>query len=192
MSSRARLFVISGPSGSGKSSLITDALKRLDGFEKSISVTTRPKREVEEQGKQYQFTSRQGFREMIGKGHFLEWAQYAGYYYGTPEKFVRERLARGINVILEIEVQGAMQVKDKIKEAYLIFILTTSVDELRQRLEKRGTDSDGEIEKRLETAAAELEQKKHYDCIIVNNNYNEALQNLIRVLTGEAGKEKKK
>lgn len=188
MSAKARLFVISGPSGSGKSSLISDALKCLEDFEKSVSVTTRPRREVEQQGKQYHFIAEEEFREMTDKGHFLEWAVYAGYYYGTPEKFVREKLEQGVNVILEIEVQGAMQIKEKMKDACLIFILTTSIDELKQRLLKRGTDSPEEIEKRLVIALEELEYKKHYDCIIVNNNYNEALQNLKSVLLRESGR----
>ena len=192
MSTKARLFVISGPSGSGKSSLISDALKCLDDFEKSTSTTTRPKREVEQQGKQYNFTGEAEFRSMIEKGYFLEWAQYAGYYYGTPEEFVREKLENGINVILEIEVKGAMQVKEKVDDAYFIFILTTCIDELRQRLLKRGTDSPEEIESRLEIAVDELSFKRHYDCIIVNNNYNEALQNLKRVLLRASGKDKGK
>ena len=192
MSTKARLFVISGPSGSGKSSLISDVLKCLDDFEKSISTTTRPRRELEKQGKQYNFAGQDEFKSMIRKGYFLEWAEYAGYYYGTPEKSVMEKLKKGINMILEIEVQGALQIKDKVKDAYFIFILTTSIDELRQRLVKRGTDSPEEIEKRLEIAEGELELKKHYDCIIVNNNYNEALQNLIYVLNIQSGKERKK
>lgn len=192
MSTPARLFVISGPSGSGKSSLISDVLDSTDGFEKSISVTTRPRREVEQRGKQYHFTTSSRFEEMIEKGHFLEWAEYAGYYYGTPAGPVMKSLDRGINVILEIEVQGAMQVKKKVGDAYFIFILTTSLDELRQRLEDRGTDSREEIGKRLKIAAEELKSKTQYDCIIVNNNYNEALQNLKTVLLREAGKERKK
>lgn len=191
MSTEARLFVISGPSGSGKSSLISDALKYLNNFEKSVSATTRRMRKNEEQGKQYYFTSEEKFREMIENGHFLEWASYAGDLYGTPEEYVRMRLGEGINVILEIEVQGAMQIREKIKDAYFIFILTTSMDELRQRLVNRGTDSLEEIEKRLEIAVLELKYKKYYDCIIVNNNYNEALLNLISVLERISGKDKK-
>ena len=188
MSTKARLFVISGPSGSGKSSLIRDALSSLEGFEKSVSATTRSRRKGEREGKQYFFTTEEEFRQMIDRGLFLEWAEYAGDLYGTPEGFVRDRLEKGINVILEIEVRGAMQVMEKTDDAFFIFILTTSPDELRQRLENRGTDSLEEIEKRLSIAREELEHKKYYDCIIVNNNYNEALQNLINVLQGESGR----
>ena len=189
MSTKARLFVISVPSVSGKSCLISDALKHLKDFEKSVSATTRSRRKTEEQGKQYHFISIEEFEEMIGKGHFLEWARYAGDLYGTPVEFVKKKLEQGINVILEIEVQGAMQIKENMEDAFFIFILTTSVEELKDRLLKRGTDYPEEIEKRLKIALEELKQKKHYDCIIVNNNYNEALQNLISVLTGAARKE---
>ena len=192
MSTKARLFVISGPSGSGKSSLIADALKKLKNFEKSVSATTRAKRPGEEEGKQYFFTTREKFSDMIEDGLFLEWASYAGDFYGTPEKFVRQKLDSGINVILEIEVQGAMQIKEKAGDAFFIFIITTSREELKKRLVNRGTDSPEEIEERLKIASHELDYKKHYDCIIVNNNYNEALQNLISVLNSQSGKERKK
>ena len=190
MSTKARLFVISGPSGSGKSSLISDALKKLKDFQKSISATTRSRRTGEEEGKQYFFTTEEKFKDMIDNDHFLEWASYAGDFYGTPREFVKQKLDKGINVILEIEVQGAMQIKEKMDDAFFIFILTTSIGELKKRLIKRGTDSKEEIEERLKIAKEELEYKKHYDCIIVNNNYNEALQNLKTVLLRVSGKDK--
>lgn len=186
---KARLFILSGPSGSGKSSLIADALKRLDDFEISVSATTRPARKGETEGKQYYFMTDEEFQNHIKKDDFLEWAEYSGYYYGTPKKTVCNKLASGINIILEIEVQGAMQIKEKIDDAFYIFILTTAIGELKKRLIKRRTDSLEEIEKRLVIAKEELEYKKHYDCIIVNNNYNEALQNLINVFKSTAGKE---
>ena len=188
MTTKARLFVISGPSGSGKSSLISDVLKDLDNFEKSISATTRSMRKGEKDGIQYHFISKEDFERQAGDGNFLEWAEYSGYYYGTPKKFVDDKLAAGINVILEIEVQGAMQVMESKVCAYYIFIATTTTEELRRRLLKRGTDSPGEIEKRMVIAEEELKHKKHYDCIIVNNNYNEALQNLKNVLRGTVGR----
>lgn len=186
---KARLFVLSGPSGSGKSSLISDVLKHLNDFEISISATTRPMRKREVQGKQYHFMAEEEFEDLIKKESFLEWARYSGYYYGTPKRSVCDKLAAGINIILEIEVKGAMQIKEKIDDAFYIFILTTAIGELKKRLMKRGADSPEEIEKRLAIAREELEYKKHYDCIIVNNNYNEALQNLKNVLESAAGKE---
>ncbi len=188
---KARLFIISGPSGSGKSSLISDVLKDLNDFEKSVSATTRPLRKGEILGKQYYFMAEEEFEDLVEKGNFLEWAEYSGYYYGTPKKAVCEKLAGGVNVILEIDVKGAMQIKEKIDDAFYIFILTNTIEELRKRLIKRGTDGREEIEKRLKITSEELEYKKHYDCIIVNNNYNEALQNLKKLLKSEAGKEKR-
>jgi len=186
---KARLFILSGPSGSGKSSLISDVLKYLNDFEISISATTRPMRKGEIQGKQYYFMTEEEFEDLIKKESFLEWARYSGYYYGTPAKTVCDKLEAGINIILEIEVKGAMQIKEKIDDAFYIFVLTTAIDELKKRLIKRGADSLEEIEKRLVIAREELEYKKHYDCIIVNNNYNEALENLKNVLESAAGKE---
>jgi guanylate kinase len=188
MTTKTSLFVISGPSGSGKSSLIADVLKDLDNFEKSISATTRSARSGEKDGDQYYFISKEKFEKQVEEKSFLEWAEYSGYYYGTPKKFVEDKLAAGINVILEIEVQGAMQVMESGTSAYYIFIVASTTGELRRRLLKRGTDSPDEIEKRMVIAEEELKYKKHYDCIIVNNNYNEALQNLKDVLIGTIGR----
>jgi len=188
MTTKASLFVISGPSGSGKSSLIADVLKDLDNFEKSVSVTTRSVRRGETDGVQYHFISKEDFEKQVGDGNFLEWAEYSGYYYGTPKKFVDGKLAAGTSVILEIEVKGAMQIMEAKTSAYYIFIVATTTGEVRRRLLKRGTDSHEEIEKRMVIAEEERKYKKHYDCIIVNNNYNEALQNLKDVLLGTVGR----
>ncbi|MDD3776288.1 MAG: guanylate kinase [Actinomycetota bacterium] len=187
MVNRGKVFVISGPSGAGKSSLIRDALMELDGFIKSISVTTRPMRNNEEKNKHYKFITESQFQELIQKEQLLEWAQYCGYLYGTPIDFVYNNLEKGINVILEIEVQGAMQVKKKMEDAYMIFITTGSLEELRNRLLDRNTDEQHQIDRRLLVAEEELKYASHYDCIIVNNNYNEALLNLKDVLLKERG-----
>ncbi len=182
MTGKGKLFIVSGPSGSGKSSLIDDIVNESDNFVRSISFTTRPKRKDESSGKQYHFVSKDEFKEIIEKDMLLEWADYAGCLYGTPKKFVTEKLSEGKNVILVIEVQGAMQVMRKIKDAYLIFITTSSFKELEERIKKRRADSPEEMNKRLEIAKGELDYKKYYDCIIVNDNYNEALLNLKKVL----------
>jgi len=187
MAGKGKLFIISGPSGSGKSSLVIDAVKHLDNFVKSISVTTRPSRESETHGSHYHFISREEFDKLAEKDMLLEWASYAGYSYGTPGKFVKDNLDKGKNVILVIDVQGAMQVKNKIKDTYLIFITTSSIDELERRIRKRGSESAEETKKRLYIAKNELEYEKYYDCIIANNDYNEALANLKKVLN-EKGK----
>ncbi|MBN2073011.1 MAG: guanylate kinase [Actinobacteria bacterium] len=187
MSARGKLFIISGPSGSGKSTLIRQIIKDLEGFEKSVSVTTRPPRKNEAHGKQYYFLSDGQFKKMADNGELLEWAPYAGYLYGTPLKFVMDRLSSGINVILEIEVQGAMKVMETMDDAYSVFIATTTPKELKERLLKRGTDGMEDIENRIRIALRELQFKKYYDCIIVNNNYNEALANLKEVLLMQKG-----
>lgn len=179
------MFIISGPSGSGKSSLVIDAIRKSGNFIKSISVTTRPRREIEKSGSHYHFISRKEFDRLIEENKLLEWASYAGCLYGTPKKFLMENLDKGKNVILVIDVQGAMKVRKKIKDAYLIFITASSVDELEKRIQKRGSESDGEVKKRLEIAKKELEYEKYYDCIIANNDYNEALINLKKVLNKE-------
>jgi guanylate kinase len=185
MTTRGKLFIISGPSGSGKTSLIDDVLGKSSDFVRSVSFTTRPIRKGETGGCHYHFVTKEEFDELIEKDMLLEWAQYAGYFYGTPKKFVEEKLRQGKNVILVIEVKGAMQVVKKVKDAYLVFITTSSYKELEERIKKRGTDSPGERKKRLETAKKELDYMKYYDCIIINSNYNEALQNLKRVLNAK-------
>jgi guanylate kinase len=182
MTARGKLFIISGPSGSGKTSLVDDVLSKSSDFVRSVSVTTRPIRKGEARGSHYHFVTGEEFDRLVDRDRLLEWAPYSGYLYGTPKKFVEEKLRKGKNVILVIEVKGAIQVAKKVKDAYLIFITTPSYRELEERIKKRGANSPGEVRKRLETAKMELGYMKHYDCIIVNNNYNEALQNLKRVL----------
>jgi guanylate kinase len=179
---KGRLIIVSGPSGVGKSSLTDDALKDLEGFERSVSVTTRPKRKNEADGYKYNFISKQDFDNLIKEDKLLEWAEYCDFQYGTPLDFVEEKLKQGKNVILEIEVQGAMKVKKKIKDAYLIFIVTSNISDLKKRLKNRDTESADYIEKRLKAAEEELKYQCYYDCIIVNNDYNEALLNLKQVL----------
>ncbi len=179
---KGKIFIISGPSGAGKSTLIEDALKYLPNFERSVSVTTRPKRKNEEQNKKYCFLNEDEFKKMIKSDELLEYADYCGFFYGTPKKNVESILKKGKNLILEIEVKGAVQIKEKIKNSYMIFITTTSFTELENRLKKRNTEQTEDIKNRMKTAAIELEYQKYYDCIIVNNNYNEALLNLIYIL----------
>jgi guanylate kinase len=157
MTAKGKLFIISGPSCSGKTCLIDDVLKGLNNFVRSVSVTTRLKRKDEIAGRHYNFVSEEKFAELVEKDMLLEWADYAGYHYGTPKKFVEEKLNQGKNVILVIEVKGAMQAVKKVKDAYLIFITTSSYEELEERIKKRGADSPEEVKKRLETAKKELD-----------------------------------
>jgi guanylate kinase len=179
---KGKLIIVSGPSGVGKSSLTDDALKDLEGFERSVSVTTRPRRKNEIEGYKYNFISKEDFDKLIKEDKLLEHAEYCDFQYGTPLDFVEKKLNRGKNVILEIEVSGAMQVKKKINDAYLIFIVTSNISDLKKRLKNRDTESADNIEKRLKAAEEELKYQCYYDCIIVNNDYNEALLNLKQVL----------
>lgn len=185
---KGRLFIISGPSGAGKSTLIKDSLQQLEGFVKSVSYTTRPIRHNEKEGKNYRFVTKAQFKDMIDHDQFLEWASYSGHLYGTSADFVNHKLVQGQNVILEIDVKGAMQVKERTPDVYMIFITLTCLSEARHRLIGRGTDDEKQIEKRLVIASEEMGYKKYYDCIIVNNNYNEALLNLKNVLNSQKGR----
>jgi guanylate kinase len=179
---KGKLIIVSGPSGVGKSSLTEDAMKDLEGFERSVSVTTRPRRKNEADGYKYNFISGEDFNKLVKEDKLLEHAEYCDFQYGTPLDFVEKKLNQGKNVILEIEVCGAMQVKKKIRDAYLIFIVTSNISDLKKRLKKRDTESADNIEKRVKAAAEELKYQRYYDCIIVNNDYNEALLNLKQVL----------
>ncbi|MHB1377476.1 MAG: guanylate kinase [Candidatus Humimicrobiaceae bacterium] len=181
------LFVISGPSGAGKSSLVREALAKVGNLVKSVSATTRPPRKGEVHGKNYYFVNKDEFEKMIEKDELLEWADYCGYYYGTPLKYVNDNLKKGINIILEIEVIGAMKVKKIIPDAYLIFVTVFNIMQLEKRLRKRATECDEDITTRIKKAKEEMKSEKYYDCIIINNNYNEALKNLIHVLTSKSG-----
>ena len=183
---KGTLFVISGPSGAGKSSLVREALGKVGNIVKSVSATTRQPRTGEVNGKNYYFVSKDEFEQMIEKGELLEWASYCGYYYGTPLSYVDGNLNKGVNIILEIEVIGAMKVKKILPDAYFIFITVFNIMQLEKRLRKRATECEEVITARIEKAREEMEFQKYYDCIIINNNYNEALKNLIYVLTSKS------
>lgn len=181
MTSKGRLFLISSPSGAGKTTLIKFVLERFETLNYSISYTTRNPRENEQDGKDYFFISTGEFKTMIDQDHWLEWAKVHDNYYGTSKITVQRCLEKGENVLLEIDVQGARQIMASNDDVISIFIMPPSFEELKKRLVKRGTDKDGVIQKRLENAEIEMSQKKLYQHIIVNNDLDTAIEELCAV-----------
>ncbi|MDD6920680.1 MAG: guanylate kinase [Eubacteriales bacterium] len=175
---KGRLFVISGPSGVGKGTICKKLIENRQDIELSISATTRKPRKNEVDGKHYYFITKEEFIREIDNGGFIEYAEVFGNFYGTPKKNVYERLEKGINVILEIDVQGALQVKEVLDEAILIFIMPPSKAELRSRLSLRATDEQDVIERRLAEACREIELAPLYDYVFVNDDLEKALQDI--------------
>lgn len=171
---KGNLFVISGPSGVGKGTLVAQLLDAMPDAWASVSATTRSPRPGEVDGVNYYFLTPECFTELAQNDGFLEWATYSDNSYGTPRKAVEEHIALGNQVILEIDVQGALQVKEKMPEAHLVFIEPPSMEILEERLRGRGTETDEVIEKRLRVAEVELSQKMKYDWRLVNDNLEEA------------------
>lgn len=180
---RGRLIVVSGPSGAGKSTLIRQALDAIPKLAYSVSATTRKPREGEVDGRDYIFLSRGEFEEWIEEGRFLEWAEYSGNLYGTPEYRVEEFLRSGLSVILEIELQGARKVRDKRSDAVMIFVRAPSLEETRKRLEGRATEDLEAMERRMTTALAEVAAREEFDHEIVNADRDEARSDIIETIT---------
>lgn len=179
------LIVVSSPSGGGKGTLIDRVLKTVPGVSYSVSYTTRAPRGTEQDGREYFFVSTDAFERMIYRGEFLEWANVYDYLYGTNQAQVERELAAGHDIILEIDVQGAASIREKISDAVSIFILPPSFELLRQRLLARGTDSPADLEKRLRGAPAEVEQYEHFQYVILNDDINRASQQLASVIYAE-------
>jgi guanylate kinase len=163
------VYIVSAPSGSGKSTLVSELFKMASHLDFSISYTTRPPRGSEQNGKEYFFVTRKEFEEMIAADEFLEYAEVFGNYYGTARRFLREAEAHGNDLLLDIDVQGAKQIKEAIPEAVSIFILPPDREKLEWRLRHRGLDSEAVIRRRLDTARREIENYSKYDYILVNN-----------------------
>ena len=181
---KGRLIVFSAPSGCGKGTMLEQILKNED-FCVSVSATTRAPRAGEQDGVNYYFISKDEFTERIGEGKFLEYAEYCGNFYGTPMDKVNEMLEKGKNVILEIEVQGAIKVMNKRPDALSIFIAPPSINELRRRLHKRGTETDEVIERRIAQASNEVALAAKYDYIIVNDALEDAVDDFFHVVRAE-------
>ncbi len=175
---KGKIFVIAGPSGVGKGTLLTKYLAKHPEVKLSVSATTRKPRPGEVHGKNYYFLEKEEFLNLIQKDQLIEYAQFADNYYGTLFSTVEEAANNGENIALEIEVQGALQIKEKIKDAILIFILPPSYDELKARLTGRQTETPEAIEKRLKTSRRELEAKHEFHHHVINDNLDKALEDL--------------
>ncbi len=185
----SRVFVITGPSGVGKGTLIRGLLERVPELELSVSATTRPPRPGERHGSDYHFMDAQEFAQRVRDGEFVEHATYSGSNYGTLRSEVQRRLAQGIPVVLEIEVQGARQVRAAMPDALAVFIAPPSREALRTRLVGRGTDDTEQIERRMLTAERELEAQPEFARVVVNDRLEEATAELERIVRDElAGK----
>ncbi len=178
MEGKGILIVLSGFSGAGKGTLVKELLKRYDDYALSVSMTTRAPREGERDGVEYFFTDRKSFEDTIKNNGLIEYAPYCGNYYGTPKAYVEEQMAAGKNVILEIELQGALKIKEKFPESLLIFVTPPSAGELKRRLTQRGTESSEAIAGRLARAAEESEGIEAYDYIVVNDSIDRCVEEI--------------
>ena len=179
---RGQLIVFSGPSGVGKGTILAQYMKGRDNICYSVSATTRAPRPGEVDGQHYFYLTREKFEEMIAADQMLEYAQYSGNYYGTPKQFVEDKLAAGVDVVLEIEVQGAAKVRQACPEALFVFVLPPSYAVLRSRLTGRGTEDAATVQKRLDAALGELRQAGTYDYVIVNDDLEQAVEELATVV----------
>lgn len=185
MAEKGKLIVISGPSGAGKSTVVNCAIRDRTDMCFSTSVTTRQPRPGEVDGKDYFFITDEKFREMVEQDALLEHAEYVSHSYGTPRAFVERQMEAGMNVILDIEVQGARQVRQKMPEAVMVFIIPPDLEELRRRLIGRGTDSTETIEARLIRARQEYAEADFYDYIIVNDDLDQAAAEFAAIIQAE-------
>lgn len=187
MSKKGVLTIISGFSGAGKGTLVKELVKKYD-YKLSVSATTRAPRPGEEHGREYFFLTRDEFKSMIESNQLFEWAEYVGNYYGTPKSYVEEQLELGNHVILEIEIQGALKMKEQCPEALLLFVTPPSAKVLEERLVSRGTESMDTIKKRLARASEEAAYMKDYDYIIINDELSDCVEKTNSIIENEADK----
>ena len=185
MSDCGKLIVVSGPSGAGKSTVISRVMEQDKSVVFSVSATTRSPREGERDGVDYFFVDTDSFKRMISDGELLEYAQYVENFYGTPKAPVEENLNKGLSVLFDIEVQGAMQIKSICPEAILIFVIPSDFSQIEKRLHMRGTDSEEKIRQRINTAKHEYSMALNYDYIVLNDNPDTAANEIKSIITAE-------
>ncbi len=185
MVSKGLLVIVSGPSGAGKGTICKELIKNNPQTKVSISATTRKPRTGERDGVNYFFITENKFRHMIYKNEFLEYATVYGNYYGTPKQYVMNNLQNGNDVLLEIDIVGALQIKKKFDDAVFIFVLPPSLNELKNRIVNRGTESSSDIEKRYGAAISEIKQVIKYDYAIINDNVSRAVQDIEAIIRAE-------
>jgi guanylate kinase len=179
------VYIISAPSGSGKSTLVNEVLKTVPGLDFSISYTTRPSRGSEQNGKQYHFVTRERFERMVQEDEFLEHAEFDGNYYGTGRQFLREAQRKGTDLLLDIDVQGAAQIQQKIPDAVSIFVLPPDKKELEWRLRKRGENDEQDIRRRLEAAGREIEEYDRYNYVLINDKLEKSIERFEAIVLSE-------
>ena len=183
MKRKGIIIVVSGFSGAGKGTIMKELTKRYEQYALSISATTRNPREGEENGREYFFITTEEFEKLIAEDGLIEHAKYVNNYYGTPRKYVEEKLSQGIDVILEIEIQGALQIKEQYKDAVLLFVMPPSAQVLEKRLRGRGTETDEVIAKRLARAKEEAVGIEKYDYIVVNDDLDECVEKVNEIIS---------
>lgn len=183
MKRKGIIIVVSGFSGAGKGTIMKELTERYDQYALSISATTRNPREGEENGREYFFITTEEFEKLIADNGLIEHAKYVNNYYGTPRKYVEEKLSQGIDVILEIEIQGALQIKEQYKDAVLLFVMPPSAQVLEKRLRGRGTETDEVIAKRLARAKEEAVGIEKYDYIVVNDDLDECVEKVHEIIS---------
>ena len=177
-----KLIIITGPSGVGKGTVVKELLDKDNDIWLSVSATTRSPRMGEKDGENYYFISSERFKDMISKKEFLEWAQFAGNFYGTPLSTVSEKIEKGYTVLLEIEVEGAKQIKEKFPEALSIFLLPPSKEELEKRIRNRGTEKEDAINRRLSRANYEIASSDKFDFVLTNHEVSETVKGILKII----------
>ena len=182
---KGKVFVITGPSGVGKGTVVEQVLKRINNIYLSVSATTRQQRDGEKEGVNYFFKTKEGFEKMIESDEFLEWAEFAGDLYGSPKFSINNYLSCGKDVLLEIELQGAKQIKQKCPDAILIFLAPPTFEALEERLIKRQTESIAKVKVRLKKAEEEMKEVKLFHYLVINDKLNEAIDNVTSIILAE-------